>query len=555
MSALLQPPALGEPIPDREHAISVHFPAWDDVRDYGAGQPRVTNALQNGYPRSQLHKYNQALFAKCGQALISPSEELVLFPDYHVAKDCKSYISPRKIHSTNAANPEDVWLVLVKFNKAEDPPSAEDDILFVPRLYGVVHPTEFRKVRMSFWRLTGTGISSRLAESCLQRDFTIARISSSPLKASPPTEFPVYSSIRERVAELLNRAPINTGRAYHAKSDDVYLYPSGMAALYHIHHALPKWRDSDVIMLGFPYELSIKMIEIMGIPHRFLSAGTESDVDELEKILVEKSRIGQKIQSVWCECPNNPMLRTSNLERVRKLADQHDFIFVVDDTIGSFANVDVMDVADIIITSLSKWFSGHADVLAGSIFLNPNFPYYLELKKAFDAQYINNLYLADAMRLELNSRSYLKRYAQQNDTASAVVAFLYPYACNSNSTLANVYYPKVCWSRKNYQKVMRPATEDFTPGYGGFFSVDFDTVAAASAFFDTLPFYKGPSFGGDITIAIPYVQLVLQQEKTWALGHGLNETLVRISVGIEEKHTILECVKKALQAADATRKS
>jgi cystathionine gamma-synthase len=107
------------------------------------------------------------------------------------------------------------------------------------------------------------------------------------------------------------------------------------------------------------------MIDAMGVPHRFLSAGTESDIDELERVLVEKSRMGQKIQSVWCECPNNPMLRTSNLKRVRKLADQYDFIFVVDDTIGSFANVDVMDVADIIVTSLSKYFNGFADALAG----------------------------------------------------------------------------------------------------------------------------------------------------------------------------------------------
>lgn len=99
---------------------------------------------------------------------------------------------------------------------------------------------------------------------------------------------------------------------------------------------------------------------------------------------------------------------------------------------------------------------------------------------------------------------------------------------------------------------MRSVTEDFTPGYGGFLSVDFHTVAAASAFFDELPFYKGPSFGGDITITIPYAQLVLQQEKAWASSHGLNETLVRISVGLEEKHTIVNCVKKALQAADAT---
>jgi cystathionine gamma-synthase len=46
------------------------------------------------------------------------------------------------------------------------------------------------------------------------------------------------------------------------------------------------------------------------------------------------------------------------------MAGQYNFIFVVDDTIGSFANVDLMDVADIIVTSLSKYFNGFADVLA-----------------------------------------------------------------------------------------------------------------------------------------------------------------------------------------------
>ncbi|KAA8641696.1 uncharacterized protein ATNIH1004_011832 [Aspergillus tanneri] len=163
---------------------------------------------------------------------------------------------------------QDVLLVLVEFNKAQDASSAED-ILFIPRLYGVVHPAEFRKVKMTFWRLTGTGISSRLAEFCLRKDFTITRVSEPPLKQPPPAELPVYDTIRKRVAEFLNRAPTNPGRAQRAKSDDVYLYPSGIAAIYHVHHALPKWRDSDIMMLGFPYELTIKMIEAMNVPHRF----------------------------------------------------------------------------------------------------------------------------------------------------------------------------------------------------------------------------------------------------------------------------------------------
>jgi cystathionine gamma-synthase len=53
------------------------------------------------------------------------------------------------------------------------------------------------------------------------------------------------------------------------------------------------------------------------------------------------------------------------MRRVRDLADKYDFLFVIDDTIGSAANIDVTDVADIIVTSLTKNFSGYADVLGG----------------------------------------------------------------------------------------------------------------------------------------------------------------------------------------------
>jgi cystathionine gamma-synthase len=182
----------------------------------------------------------------------------VLFPAYQSADDCQAYITSQKFHSTNAANPQDVWLVLVEFKRAQEMRSAAEDIFFVPHLYGVVHPSEFRKTKMSFWRLTGTGISSRLAESWLHRDFTITRISSPPLKASPPIEPPVYSTIRERVAELLNRGPINPARTYRAKSEDVYLYPTGMAALimFTMHY-----RDGGTLMLScwvFPTSLVLR---------------------------------------------------------------------------------------------------------------------------------------------------------------------------------------------------------------------------------------------------------------------------------------------------------
>jgi cystathionine gamma-synthase len=47
------------------------------------------------------------------------------------------------------------------------------------------------------------------------------------------------------------------------------------------------------------------------------------------------------------------------------LADKHGFIVVVDETIGNFINVEVMTYADIVVSSLTKIFSGESNVMGG----------------------------------------------------------------------------------------------------------------------------------------------------------------------------------------------
>ena len=65
------------------------------------------------------------------------------------------------------------------------------------------------------------------------------------------------------------------------------------------------------------------------------------------------------------EIPSNPLLRTADLPRLRKLADKYDFLLMVDETIGNFVNVEVLPYADIVVSSLSKIFSGDANVMGG----------------------------------------------------------------------------------------------------------------------------------------------------------------------------------------------
>lgn len=71
------------------------------------------------------------------------------------------------------------------------------------------------------------------------------------------------------------------------------------------------------------------------------------------------------ILALFTEFPSNPLLRSGNLPRLRALADKYDFLIVIDETIGNFINVEVLPYADIVVSSLSKIFSGASNVMGG----------------------------------------------------------------------------------------------------------------------------------------------------------------------------------------------
>ena len=71
------------------------------------------------------------------------------------------------------------------------------------------------------------------------------------------------------------------------------------------------------------------------------------------------------VTALFCEFPSNPLLQSPNLPRLRQLANKYRFLIIIDETVGGFVNVDVLQYADIITTSMSKLFSGSANVMGG----------------------------------------------------------------------------------------------------------------------------------------------------------------------------------------------
>lgn len=102
----------------------------------------------------------------------------------------------------------------------------------------------------------------------------------------------------------------------------------------------------------------------------FLGHGLDADIDELETIIareISDSPLIPPILALFTEFPSNPLLRSADLPRLRALADKYDFLIVIDETLGNFVNVEVLPYADMVASSLSKVFSGDANVMGGRL--------------------------------------------------------------------------------------------------------------------------------------------------------------------------------------------
>ena len=162
--------------------------------------------------------------------------------------------------------------------------------------------------------------------------------------------------------------------------------------------------------------------------------------------------------------------------------------------------------------------------------------------------------------MERNSRDFRARVRRIDANTAAVCAVL---RAQPPELVREVFYPM--WTtRGHYDKCRARARgtdgsdgeakgEDAGEegGYGGLFSLVFANAPAAHAFFDALPFYKGPSLGTNFTLACPYTILAHYAELPWAATFGVRETLVRVSVGLEERQWLLDAFRTALEAAKA----
>ena len=308
-----------------------------------------------------------------------------------------------------------------------------------------------------------------------------------------------------------------------------------MNAIFTAHRTLMLARGSmKSVMHGFPYVDTLKVLEKFGPGVIFHGHGNAAELDDLE----QKLHAGERYLAVFCEFPGNPLLKSPNLGRLRALADQFDFAVVVDETVGNFLNISILPYADIVVSSLTKIFSGDSNVMGGTMILNPRSAYYRALTGVLADEYEDNQFEEDSVYLERNSRDFVDRIQRVNRNAEAIADVL-----RASPKIKQVNYPKYSETRAFYDACRLPEG-----GYGGLLSATFYSVEDAEVFYDHLDTSKGPSLGTNFTLSSPFVLLAHYAELEWAAQFGCEVSLIRFSVGLEDVESLVKTFERALAA-------
>ncbi|KAE9372478.1 PLP-dependent transferase [Stipitochalara longipes BDJ] len=540
MAAPLQTEWFGPIPPAPRHSITIHLPLWSNMVRFMDKDPELIKQFTNFYPRIVPHKDVKELREKILSTAKAEGQSCVPFSAPGFATECVKYATA-PARGENTVSPDQISIRIF-------------DVPDVVRLYVVFLPAEKHMAAWRFWMHPGVGISSRLAEDCLNVE-GLREVVKGNEPAPEVAEVEAQGVLRERIAELVERAPVGPPRKAKVSPDDVYLFQTGMASIYSVHQYILSAYNAKSVLFGWAFHSTPHILEDFGPGFKFFGNGSPEEIDELEEYLKEEAKEGRRIQALYLEFPSNPNLGTPDIGRIRKLADTYGFLLIIDDTIGGFCNVDLLGAADIVLTSLTKSFSGYADVMAASAVLNPSSARYLELKGLFKKFYTNQFYNRDAEALEKNSRDYMARSVVLNNNSLRLVEFLQGWAEDPNSSVAKVYYPTTLPSLPFYKERMRPATTDFTPGYGCLFTVELDTIEATAAFYDNLNLHKGPHLGAHLTLVIPFVKGIYGQELDEVGKYGMNERQIRVAPGLEDIDVLIEEFGIAVKAADEVKKN
>jgi len=309
------------------------------------------------------------------------------------------------------------------------------------------------------------------------------------------------------------------------------LFASGMAAEAATFFALGR---QGIVCLGDAYGGTM---ELLGVQFKSLGLRAEfllgSETHRLENLLA------QGIKMVFFETPTNPTLEIFDIAKISALAKKHGALTVVDGTFATPVNQLPLPLgADLVIHSATKYLGGHSDITAGVVtgslkLLQQIMPWRKNLGQVPAPE--------TASLLSRSLRSLVQRVSWQNTSAQHIAE-----AMESHHRVKKVYYPGL----KSFSGHAVARTQ--MRSFGGMLTLELQGNAGnATRFADALKIFQlAPSLGGAESLATQPVTTThhgLTAEER--LRRDISDSMVRLSVGLEDTDDLIADLTQALDAA------
>ena len=248
--------------------------------------------------------------------------------------------------------------------------------------------------------------------------------------------------------------------------------------------------------------------------------------------------VNDRTKFVWAETPSNPLMKIIDIKNTAEIAHGFKLPVICDNTFASPYNQRPLELgADLVVSSSTKYLGGHSDIVGGSIIIKDQDLYGEKIA------YLQNAVGAipspfDCYLLTRSIKTLSVRMQKHNENGEKVASFL-----ESHPKITKIHYPGTD------QKYKSIASKQMS-GFGGMMSVVLDTnLEGVNTFLSNLKIFTlAESLGGvESLIEHPAIMTHASIDKKIRDSLGISDSLLRLSVGIEDVEDIIEDLKQALE--------
>jgi cystathionine beta-lyase/cystathionine gamma-synthase len=307
-------------------------------------------------------------------------------------------------------------------------------------------------------------------------------------------------------------------------------FASGLAAT-HALMSLLKSGDHIIVsnnVYGGTYRLFEQNLTDFGLEFSWVDS---SDTTNVEDAIKENTKM------IFVETPTNPMLVLTDLEAVAEISRKNNLISVCDNTFMSpYFQIPLEWGIDIVLHSTTKYINGHSDTLGGIVItssedIHDRIRYIQNAAGGIPSPFDCWLSLRSAKTLAV-------RMQKHDENARAFADFL----IKSNAA-KKVIYPGLESHPQHHLAIKQMR------GFGGMVSADFGTIEKAKQVLNNVKIFAlAESLGAvESLIGHPASMTHASVPKEEREKFGLTDSLVRISVGIEDIEDLIEDVEQAIK--------